>query len=189
MSTISNLTALLQIPQDRVDELLKTCRIVVHEKNHIIETPNNVINWLGYIVDGAVRTYCINEDGDEISYLLHVNNDAMGDYESYITGNKTDWFFETILRTTVVYIDKTEMEALIAKDVFWLAFTKRIADVAFLDAKQRLNDLLFYNPEQRYLNLLKKSPEIIQKIPQKYISSYLGITPQSLSRIRKRLNN
>lgn len=63
-----------------------------------------------------------------------------------------------------------------------------MTEVSFLEAKRRIDDLLLNTPEQRYLNLLQKAPEVLQKIPQRYISSYLGITPQSLSRIRGRIN-
>ncbi|MEF9477078.1 hypothetical protein OWR28_04415 [Chryseobacterium sp. 1B4] len=94
---------------------------------------------------------------------------------------------QALLKTEILYFNKKEVEILIQKDIFWLGLAKRISDLAFLDAKQRLDDLFFYTPEERYINLLKKSPEILNKIPQKYISSYLGITPQSLSRIRKRI--
>ncbi len=94
---------------------------------------------------------------------------------------------KTLLKTEVLYFDKKDVELLIQKDIFWLGLAKHISDLVFLDAKQRLDELFFYTPEERYLNLLKKSPEILNKIPQKYISSYLGITPQSLSRIRKRI--
>ncbi|MCR6639687.1 MAG: Crp/Fnr family transcriptional regulator [Sporocytophaga sp.] len=177
----------LQIPIDRVEELLGICVIVTHEKNEAVETKNGVFDRLGYIINGAARIYYVNEKGEEISYLLQVNEDVIGDYASYLTGEKSQAKIETLLRTEVLYFEKRSIEELITKDVFWLGFAKRISDLAFLSAKQRLDELFFYTPEQRYLNLLKKSPEILDKIPQKYISSYLGITPQSLSRIRKRI--
>jgi CRP-like cAMP-binding protein len=103
-----------------------------------------------------------------------------------ILPEKINGIIQALLKTEVLYFDKKDVEILIQKDIFWLGLAKRISDLAFLDAKQRLDEC-FYTPEERYLNLLKKSPEILNKIPQKYISSYLGITPQSLSRIRKRI--
>ncbi len=185
----NKLSATLQLPAHRLDELLELCFTVSYLKHDAVRTANRVFDRLGYIIEGAVRTYYINEKGEEISYLLHVNHDFFGDYESYITGNKSEVWIETLWDTEVLFFGRSAIEALIRKDIFWMGFAKRISDLVFLDAKQRINDLLFYNPEQRYRNLLNRSPEIIRKIPQKYISSYLGITPQSLSRIRKRLIN
>jgi CRP-like cAMP-binding protein len=177
----------LQISTERVEELLSICFIIAHEKSEQIVTNKNAFHRLGYIINGAVRTYYVNEKGEEVSYLLQVNDDVIGDYKSYITGNKSEVKIETLLKTEVLYFEKKSIEALIQKDKFWLGFAKQISDLAFLSAKNRLDELFFYTPEQRYLNLLNKSPEILNKIPQKYISSYLGITPQSLSRIRKRI--
>ncbi|GAL87401.1 conserved hypothetical protein [Sporocytophaga myxococcoides] len=186
-SVKEKLVTTLQIPIDRVEELLGICLIVTHAKNELIEAKNGVFDRLGYIINGAARIYYLNEKGEEVSYLLQVNEDVIGDYASYITGEKSQAKIETLLETEVLYFEKKGVEELIKKDVFWLGFAKRISDLAFLSAKQRLDELFFFTPEQRYLNLLKKSPEILNKIPQKYISSYLGITPQSLSRIRKRI--
>lgn len=182
------LSSRLQMPIKRIEELLSICYVVNHEKNELIETKNHVFDILGYIISGAARTYYVNNKGEEISYLLQVNGDVIGDFASYITGEKSEAKIETLLKTEVLYFEKSKLETLIQKDVFWLGFAKQLSDLAFLSAKQRLDELYFYTPEQRYLNLINKSPEIIQKIPQKYISSYLGITPQSLSRIRKRIN-
>lgn len=177
----------LQMPIERVEEFLSICSIVTHEKNELIETKSRAFDGLGYIIDGAARIYYVNEQGEEISYLLQVNGDVIGDYASYITGEKSRAKIETLLQTEVLYFEKKSLDECIRKDVFWLGFSKHLSDLAFLSAKRRLDELFFYTPEQRYLNLLRKSPEILNKIPQKYISTYLGITPQSLSRIRKRI--
>lgn len=177
----------LQIPTERIEELFNACYIHSHKKNEFIVTKNNNHNRLGYIINGAARIFYINEKGEEISYLLQVNNDVIGDYESFITNKPSEAKIETLMKTEVLYFEKNNLDQLVAKDIFWLGFAKYLSDLAFLSAKQRLDEIFFYTPEQRYINLLKKSPEILNKIPQKYISSYLGITPQSLSRIRKRI--
>jgi len=187
-STIKEkLAETLQISLERAAEFLEICYLVNYDKSKMIEPRNGVFDRLGFILSGAVRIYYINEKGEDISYLLQVNNDVIGDYASYITGKKSMAIIQTLLKTEVLYFDKKDIETLVQKDIFWLRLAKHISDLAFLDAKQRLDELFFYTPEERYLNLMKKSPEILNKIPQKYISSYLGITPQSLSRIRKRI--
>lgn len=188
-TTRQNLVAILGIPAVRLNQLLERSTAATYDKNTVIGTAGKAFDRLGYIVGGAVRTYSINEQGEEISYLLHVDNDFFGDYKSYITGERSELVIETVLETEVIFFEKKQLEQLIREDVFWLGFARRISDLVFLDARQRIDDLLFYTPEQRYLNLLKRSPDVILKIPQKYISTFLGITPQSLSRIRKRLIN
>ena len=70
---------------------------------------------------------------------------------------------------------------------YWQEFGRQMAEHIYLSAKKRVEDLLFLTAENRYLQLLKQHPEIFQHVPQKYIASYLGIQPQSLSRMRKRI--
>ncbi|MBO9732999.1 MAG: Crp/Fnr family transcriptional regulator [Chitinophaga sp.] len=184
-----DLAAKLSLDKVRFQEFLSISETKVFKKNTTIFDGRTTCNWLGYIINGAVRTYCINDRGEDISFLLQVNGDFFGDYESYITGHKAEFIIEALLDCEVLIFEKTALERLMESDIFWLKFGRQMADIVFLEAKHRITDLLFYNPEQRYQNLLQKSPEVMRKIPQKYISSYLGITPQSLSRIRKRIIN
>lgn len=184
---IETLKEIFSMPQRKVEELLKVCTIETHAKNEMVVTKGKTFNRLGYIIHGAARIYYSNERGEEVSYLLQVNGDVIGDYAGFITGAASEVKIEILLPTEVLYLEKNQLDTLIQKDIFWLFFAKQLSDMAFLSAKQRLDELFFYTPEQRYLNLIKKSPEILNKIPQKYISSYLGITPPSLSRIRKRI--
>lgn len=183
------MAARLNIPVNRAAELVAVCRFE-HIKKHTrwIQAGTPYTD-LAYIVEGAVRTFGIDDDGRDISYLLQVNNDFTGDFESFITNGPSSFHIETILDTHLLLISRAAIQNLIQRDPFWLHFRVQMSDLAFTEAKRRIEDLLLYTPEQRYSNLLDRSPEIIRKIPQKYISSYLGIQPPSLSRIRKRLIN
>ncbi|MCF0069590.1 Crp/Fnr family transcriptional regulator [Dyadobacter sp. CY261] len=184
-----NLGERLGLEKTRLDEFLEISQRRLCRRGDILFQRNRVCNQLGYIAEGALRTYCVMESGEEISFLLQVNGDFFGDYESYLTGERSGFIVEAMMDTEVLLFDKRDLEHLIDSDVFWLRFSRTIPDVCFLEAKRRIEDLLFFGPEERYFRLLNKMPEIVQKIPLKYISSYLGITPQSLSRIRKRITN
>ncbi|RRN77466.1 Crp/Fnr family transcriptional regulator [Pseudoxanthomonas sp. SGD-10] len=173
---------------DRLAEVLGISEIRNYRKNEFILEQNTKCNWVATIIEGAVRTFIINENGEEISYLLQVNGDYIGDYESYLMGSNATFNIKTCVDTSMLLIQKDKLLKLSEKDVFWLEYQKKMSDLCFIEAKRRIDELLFYTPEQRYLNLLAKAPEIIQKIPQRFISSYLGITPQSLSRIRSRIS-
>jgi len=67
-------------------------------------------------------------------------------------------------------------------------FGRFLAEQAFIGLRKKTNNLTLLDAKQRYLNLLKERPKVIERIPQHYIASYLGIKPQSLSRIRKNLS-
>lgn len=184
---VQYLSDVLQLPRPRLTELLSVSVRSSYAKNELIQPPRNVFGRLGYILNGAVRTYHVTDNGQEISYLLQVNGDFIGDYESYLSGRRSSFTLETVLPTEVLFFERASIERLMEQDVFWVHFAKRVSDLVFLDAKKRLDDLLFLTPEARYKKLIEKSPAIFSKIPQKYISTYLGVQPQSLSRIRRRI--
>lgn len=184
---IEKLTTELKMPVSRIEEYLAACTIVHHKRKQIIYPQNSLFESLGYIINGGARTYYIDNQGNEISYLLQLNGDAIGDYAKFISGESSNLHIQFLLDSEVLYIHKNKLDKLIEKDPYWLGLAKYISDMAFLSAKKRLDELFFYDPEERYLNLLNKSPEVIQKIPQKYIASYIGITIPSLSRIKKRI--
>lgn len=177
----------ISIPYDKALTLAKNGQTVMVRKNENWLSEGDCANQLAFIVQGAMRSYVINEKGEEINLLLQVNQDFIGDYESYISGRKAGFYIKALIDTELFVITKSAIDQLAQQDVFWINFKTKMSDYAFLEAKRRIEDLLLFTPEERYLNLVKKSQEVLQKIPQKYISTYLGITPQSLSRIRKRI--
>lgn len=177
----------ISIPYDKALTLLENGEIQKVKKNENWLSEGDRADKLAFIIQGAMRSYLVNEKGEEINLLLQVNQDFIGDYESYISDKKAGFSIKALIETELFVITKEAINRLGQQDIFWIDFKARMSDYAFLEAKRRIEDLLLFTPEERYVNLVKKSQEVLQKIPQKYISSYLGITPQSLSRIRKRI--
>jgi len=148
---------------------------------------NEECNYLGIVVTGTLRSYYVNELGDEISFLFHLEGQFFTDYESVLLNSLSNLNIQALEDTEVLMIHKEDLFQLYQKDIFWQEFGRKITEEIYLSAKKRVENLLFYSPEKRYLNLLLENNMIFQKVQQKYIASYLGIKPQSLSRIRKRL--
>ncbi|MBB6004364.1 CRP-like cAMP-binding protein [Arcicella rosea] len=141
--------------------------------------------------EGIMRTFYLNEKGEDVSLLFHFNqqieNIVFTDYESFLLGTKSKLNIQALENSKVYFIKIDDWVNLCNKNLFWTYFSKKMSDKVYLSAKKRVEDLLYYTPENRYLKLLKENPLVLQMISQKYIASYLGITPQSLSRIRSRI--
>lgn len=157
-------------------------------KNEYLLREGQYVHSLGFLITGALRTFYTDEKGNEISFLLQTDDAFFGDFGSYLTACPSRLNIQAIEACEIWLVEKEALEALYLTDIYWMQFGKQMAEKIFLDAKQRIEELLYLTPEQRYINLLAKTPELHKKIPQKYLSSYLGITPQSLSRIRKRIS-
>ena len=138
-----------------------------------------------------MRTYYINENEEEVNFLFHfdqrIEDTVFTDYESFLLKIPSKLNIQALEDCIVSTMSQENWITLSNTNLYWQQFSKKMTEKAYLSAKKRVEDLLYYSPENRYLKLLKENPMIFQKISQRHIASYLGITPQSLSRIRKRI--
>ena len=187
----NKIAEIFEMDKDHFKEFISLLTTVNIKKADFFLKAGEVCNYIGIVLKGALRTYYVNENGEDISFLFHFNhkleNLIFTDYESVLLGNKSKLNIQALEESTVFLLHKNDLLNLYQKDVYWQVFGRKIAEKIYLSAKKRVEDLLYYTPEQRYINLLSENPFVFQKIPQKYIAGYLGIAPQSLSRIRKRI--
>jgi CRP-like cAMP-binding protein len=149
-------------------------------------TEGDVIKHIYYIESGVLRGYYINE-GRAITAAFHFAPFFITDIFSMREKVPTAMNLQA-LRDTVCYqatID--EIEALIAVYPNLLNVFFKLYEFLLVRSKKRQLSLIFDSPRERYLNLFKERPEIIAEIPQHYIASYLGIQPETLSRIRRKI--
>ncbi|WP_166778538.1 Crp/Fnr family transcriptional regulator [Flavobacterium psychrophilum] len=158
------------------------------KKNDFFLIKNEICNYLGVVESGSLRTYYIDNLGNEVSFLFFLDNDCFTDYESIITDSPSNFYIQALEDSKIHLIHKKDLFMLYKSEIFWENFGRRMVERIFLTTKKRMEELLFLTPVNRYLQLLKVNPLILQKVPQKFIASYLGIKPQSLSRIRKRIS-
>lgn len=145
----------------------------------------NVSQNLFYIKQGCVRLW-FNQDGKDITLQFFFEGHSIASIESFLRNAPSLFSIETIEPTTLWVYKKTDVVQLITdipalKDELNDVITGRLINYTHLFLS-RIKD----TPQQRYENLVKEYPEIIKRVPQHYIASYLGITPVSLSRIRNR---
>jgi CRP-like cAMP-binding protein len=140
---------------------------------------------LYFITRGCLRMW-FNNDGRDITFQFFFEGQAVSSMESFFGKQPSIFNLETIEPSQVTVITKEGVDELferfpILKDGFQQILLRRLSDYSKLFLS-RIKD----NPQKRYEELLQQHPEIIRRIPQHYIASYLGITPISLSRIRNR---
>ena len=97
-------------------------------------------------------------------------------------------YFEVLEPSKVMLIDYIELEKLFVQNPRIEAVRTRLLEENFYQMVLKMEEYLWLSPEERYQRLLLKTPDLLQRVPQKYIATYLGITPVSLSRIRKRIS-
>ncbi len=138
-----------------------------------------------FVLKGCIRVYYI-KDGEEKTTAFCTEMDA---FTPHCVINKTpSEYFISCVEDTTLTVSNSEMEAEINSKFPKFEIMCRMLSEELL-AKQRIDfdEFKTSSPEQRYLNLLQKRPDLIQRVPQHQLASYLGIKPQSLSRLRSRI--
>jgi CRP-like cAMP-binding protein len=143
-------------------------------------------NEICFLLDGDMRHYYTKE-GEERTTYFYFENNLVADYIGCITKTPSRLSIEALTDCRLLCFTYTVLENLFKQSHTWEKFGRLIAEYLAIGLEERMVGLLMYGPEERYRQLLESNKsKILQRIPQQYIASYLGITPVSLSRIRNR---
>jgi CRP-like cAMP-binding protein len=144
-----------------------------------------------FILEGCVREYVDTEDGEEKTTHFFMEEQWVMSLSNFDPESKASHNWVCVEDTTLVVGDEQGAQDLFDKFPRFETISRTIIERAFSEQKQALTSYLTDSPEERYLKLLQSKPALFQRIPQYQLASYIGVKPESLSRIRKRiaLNN
>jgi CRP-like cAMP-binding protein len=144
-------------------------------------------NEVGFLLEGSMRHFYMR-DGEEKTTYFYFEDHFVSAYISCITGRPSELTIQALTDCTMLVFKYSEMRRLFDVSHTWERFGRLVAEYLATGLEERMTGLLMQSPEERYEALiLGNKQKIIERIPQHYISSYLGITPVSLSRIRARM--
>ncbi|OOQ56556.1 Crp/Fnr family transcriptional regulator [Mucilaginibacter pedocola] len=147
-----------------------------------------VCNDLGLVMKGIFRIYYREPEGKEDKNIFFFSeNQFVVSFRSFVSRNPCWYFIEAMEDSEIYFISYQDLNRLYDSHPNWAKFGRLLAESFFSIAQTRTEEFIFFSHEQRYLRLLKEHPNIIERIPAYHISSYLGITNPSLSRMRKRI--
>jgi len=156
------------------------------KKNATLLREGEIARKVLFIMEGCLRT-SFNERGKDISTQFFFEHEVVASIESFVTSRPSTVSIRSVEPSTLLVLQREGFDALM-RDV--PSLKDAMLELAFRRFTHYSRLFLSYlrnNPRQRYLDLLKRDPRIIQRVPQHYIASYLGITPVSLSRIRRKI--
>jgi len=147
-----------------------------------------VCNYMCFITRGAVRYYHI-KDGQEITGYFSFENELMSAYKSFLKRTPNANYIQALEETELVMISHQNLQQMLNHPLLALKiehFGRLIAEYYICCYEDRVTAFITQSPEERYTALEKTAKDIFQRVPQHFIANFLGITPVSLSRIRKR---
>jgi len=145
-----------------------------------------VSNEVYYLIKGCIRLYC-EKDEEELSTYFFTENMFAGSYDSFLSRKRSKVAIETLEECDVLVLTHEAQEELYEVFPKMNEFIRKAIEARFVLLHDLFISYLLNSPQERYLTLLKERPELLQRIPQHQIASFLGITPVSLSRIRNRV--
>ena len=155
-------------------------------KGSLFLREGEICNQLGFVCKGIFRYY-IEQEGEDKTYNFAKEGDFICNYESLIKQLPSPKHIQAIEESKLLVISKVNLDRFYSEVIEGNLFGRVHMQQVYTETIRHLIEQYTESPESRYLKFLKNHPDLNQRIPQYYIASFVGIKPQSLSRIRKRL--
>ncbi|MEJ6979376.1 Crp/Fnr family transcriptional regulator [Pedobacter sp. P351] len=147
----------------------------------------DVCKYTAFIAKGAMRQYTVDEEGHERIVRLGIENWWMGDFESFVMLTPSMYNIDAFEDSDLLIITNEQMQNLRAQVPVMDNVIKMMDQKRAIAYEKRIRVSISYTAEDRYVDLQKTYPDLLQRFPQNMIASYLGISPETLSRIRKQM--
>ena len=170
------------------DELPVLTEVKMIPKNTIISPCHKIEQYAYFLLSGIVKISIYNEDGNERVLDFFFPNSFFAAYTSFLTQQPSDVEIETLTTCEVEIIKHAEIHHAYETSLLANRLGRVVAEQYYIRKTNREKDFLTKSAVERYKNLLDKRPELVQQIPVQLIAKYLGIEPESLSRIRKSIS-
>ena len=179
-SKISALTA------EESEGIAESMKVKTFKKGDFLLREGQVSANTYFVLEGLVREYILTDGEEKTTNFIGEEEWAIS-LSSLSTEQASNHFWICMEDTTVVVGDEQQAQELFKKFPRFETISRKIMEKSMAEQKEALTSYYSDSPEQRYLKLLKSRPTLIQRVPQYHLASYIGVKPESLSRIRKRI--
>ncbi|WP_020536736.1 Crp/Fnr family transcriptional regulator [Lewinella cohaerens] len=176
------------LSKEESDAIAESMQTAAYKKGDYLLKEGQVSENTYFVLEGCIREYILS-DGEEKTTNFFSEEQWAISLNSLSPKSSATHNWVCIEDTTVVVGDEQQAQKLFKNFPRFETISRAIMESAFAEQKEALTSYYTDSPEQRYRKLLKTRPELVQRIPQYHLASYIGIKPESLSRIRKRINS
>ena len=159
----------------------------VKKDEHILKE-GQVCKFLGFIESGLMMYYKVAEDGQEIVCDFAKENEWVTQYQSFTSKTPSPLFIKALEPSIIYTITSRHLDELYTEIKGFGNIARQLIEKALMDMIKRSVEFQNLRAEERYEKMLSEYPSIVQRVPQYYVASFLGIAPPSLSRIRKNMS-
>jgi CRP-like cAMP-binding protein len=177
------------IPPEKLEELVSISRKIFLKPKEYFIREGEVPKKFAFVFSGLFRYVYINNKGLEFTKGIIAEHQFISSYSAMISSKPSHFFIEALEDSEILQIPYDKWSVFLKDDIFWVKLLLKSVESGFIIKEKRERDLLLLNAETRCLNFLKDYPDMQHRISQSIIASYLGIQPESLSRIRKKISS
>ena len=157
---------------------------VILKRNDFWLKENTICQQLGFITEGMCRHFYINDNGDEITRWVSLENEFVTSLGSFIKETKANENIQAITPTKILVAQKEDWDVFFKDHEFARIFWMKAIEEYLIGMEERVYSLIALNAKNRYEKLKQNYPKVVAKVPDKYLASILGIKPRHLSRLR-----
>jgi len=141
------------------------------------------------ITSGSVRVYILDKEGNEHTIRFGYTDSFTGALDTFLSRKPTKFYIQAIKETRLKRMSKETFSTFLENSSEYQSLWQQFLELLVYQQLEREIDLITYTPKERLARVLERSPQLFQEVPQKYIASYLRMTPETLSRILKNLDS
>ncbi len=157
---------------------------ILLKRNEFLKVKGSTDSNLYYVLNGSLRVF-IEDEYEEHTIRLAYKDSFFGALDSFITEGPSPFYIQAIKKCELQSVSKKQFMQFIESDPSNLSLWLKISEQLIYQSMEREVDILTHSPLERYQRVLARSPQLFQEIPGKYIASYLRMTPETFSRIKK----
>jgi len=185
-SLLNNIQSLITLSPEEKDIISSLFKEKIYKKGDFFLADGQICKQVGFVTKGLMRYY-INHDGEEKTYAFSQENQYVSNYESFLPQSPSSKIIQALEDSNVFVISYSDLQLLYANVREGERYGRIAVEAVFLQMLIDINSFYTETPEVRYERFLSNHPDLQQRISQYYIASFVGVKPQSLSRIRKRI--
>lgn len=182
-NVLENIISLDEEHRGQISEITEVRNYKKNEKFLLEGAPCNVI---GFVLKGSFR-YNMDMDGNDRTFDFSVENEFVSDYYGILKSKPASFEIIANQNSVVACLPTNKVLTLFDKDMIYQKIGRTIAETEFCRHHERLTSLMYHSPQRRYEDLLKIMPKSVLTLPQHLLANYLGVTKETLSRIRSRM--
>lgn len=179
--------AIYPLSQGLCDEIIQQSEIKQIKKRTVLLKAGETSNTIYFIVKGAARVYYMNKEGEEITSWFLFENELLISVYSFFTGQPGFEFLETIEDCVFIALSRDKLNVLYQQYLEFNVIGRKLTEYYYIRNEKQANDLRMLSAKERYTQLMSTTPQLINRVALGYIASYLGISQETLSRIRKQI--